>query len=697
MTIYYLSARKSDMNQFVDDRNSWPPAISHVRGSLAVPRKQGASSLSTQAGPHFLSCLRCVLALLLVLTLSLPVFANQADMAYKRGQKAESQNDYDTAFQAYSEASNLEPKNPKYLASVARLRFYAAMQHVHTGASLRDAGKLNEAEVEFQRALQIDPKNLIAELEARRTADMIKRQARQNEPVVTQPQSPLAKMVAAAEGPVEFQPPTNTPINMRMSSNSDQAYKIIGKLSGVNVLFDPDYKPQKITIELNDVSARQALEMVALQSKTFYQPIATNTILVAADTAAKRKEYEHTSMKMFFLRNVATAAELQEAAKTVSSLLDLNRVQIIPSQNALVFRGTKDQLILAEKLITDLDKPKAEVMIEIAVLEVSRDRLRTIGTNPPTSIAIQMTSPVGTQTSGGGINPTGSSGSSGSSAGGGSTFTINSFARLTGNNFLVTIPGASMSFLMSDSNTKVLQNPEIRALDNEKATLKIGDRVPVATGSFAPGGGGGISPLVSTQFQYLDVGVNVDITPHIHSEREVTLKMSLEISTVTGQQNIGGISQPIIGQRRIEQETRLGDGDVNLVGGILEDGDTKSLAGYPYLAKIPILKYLFAQEEKQRQEREIVFAITPHIVRAQDITEDNLRLVDVGTGSTIGVRTKEPTTTSPEDQAKSSRSRTTATPAPQKAPVPATPPTSQLISPPPPPTTQSPPGSTSPH
>jgi general secretion pathway protein D len=308
---------------------------------------------------------------------------------------------------------------------------------------------------------------------------------------------------------------------------------------------------------------------------------------------------------------------------------------MIASQNALVLRGTSDQLVLAEKLLADIDKPKAEVVIDIAVMQVSRDRVRTLGTSPPTSANVVMVP--------NGSNSTGS-GNSGNSSGSGTNgaFNLNTLKSLNATNFLVTIPGASFSFLMSDSNTKLLQNPEIRALDNEKATLKIGDRVPVATGSFQPGMGGvGISPLVSTQFQYLDVGVNIDITPHIHSGNEVTLKMVLEISSVTGSQNIGGLSQPIIGQRRIEHETRLQDGDINLVGGILEDSEVQSLSGYPWVSKVPILKYLFAQEEKQRRENEIVFAITPHIVRAQDVTEQNLRVVDVGTGNAIGVRRKD--------------------------------------------------------
>jgi general secretion pathway protein D len=214
---------------------------------------------------------------------------------------------------------------------------------------------------------------------------------------------------------------------------------------------------------------------------------------------------------------------------------------------------------------------------------------------------------------------------------------LDALATINATNFFISIPGGSLSFLMTDSNTKVLQRPEIRAMDSEKGSLKIGDRIPIATGSFQ----GGVSPLVNTQFQYLDVGVNVDITPYVHSDREVTLKMSLEISSVTGVQNIGGINQPTIGQRRIEHEARLEDGEVNLIGGILQDTETNSLSGYPFLSRIPILKYLFAQENKEHQQSEIVFAITPHILRSNEVTDDNIRMVDIGTGNSIIYRQKD--------------------------------------------------------
>jgi general secretion pathway protein D len=583
------------------------------------------------------------LAVLMFIAFSLPAHADKANAAYKRGTHAESQGDYDKAFEAYEEAYRLKSKNAKYFATYTRIRFHAANEHIHSGQLLRDEGKLQEALVEFQRAAEIDRSSFIARQEVRRTTDLMRKQTR-HEDITSSAQSPLSSMVDEADGPIEI-PISNTKINLHMTETADKIYKVLGKLAGVNVLIDADYRPQRVSIELNDVTAREALNMLALQSKTFWQPASSNTIFISQDTPGKRKEIQGNVMKTFYLKNVSTPAELQEAANTVRGILDVNRVQLIPAQSAIVLRGTAAQMVFAEKLFSDIDKPKSEVVIDITVMQVSRTRTRTMGTSPPTSANVVL------------IPGTGGSGS-----GGGGQFTLNQLKNLTANNVGVTIPGASLSFLMGDSNTKILQNPEIRALDNEKATLKIGDRVPIATGSFAGTSTG--SALVNTQFQYLDVGVNIDIVPHIHSPNEVTLKMVLEISSVTGSQNIGGITQPIIGQRRIEHETRLQDGDVNLVGGILEESETNSLSGYPWLTKIPILKYLFGQEEKDRRENEIVFAITPHIVRAQDLNERNLKLVDVGTGNAVELRRKDQkaapaTTISPAPQGSSTQPKDT--------------------------------------
>jgi general secretion pathway protein D len=551
---------------------------------------------------------------------AIPVLAESAEHAYKAGDRAEKKNDYDAAYEAFRQAHERKPNDPKYMAAYLRLRFYAGSQHIHTGVQLRDAGKLQEALAEFRHAAEIDASNFAALQEIRRTADLIQKQAAEKESGNQSrgQASSLEREAAAAAGPVTLDIRSDMPVTLHLATTTELIYKTLAKMAGINVLIDPDYKPQKINFELTDVSLRQAFDMLALQSKTFWRPLSSNTILVSSDTGSKRKEFEQNVMKTFYLRNAATPSDLQQAAGTLKGILEINRIQVTPEQRSLTIRGTPDQMVLAQKLLEDIDKPKAEVVIDVTVMEVSRDKVRTIGTSPPTSASVTL-------------SPSGSSSSSSSSS---SSLTLDSFTSLHAGDFSVSISDISFSLLATDSNTKVIQRPELRAIDSEKASLKIGDRVPIATGSFQSGLGGS----VNTQFQYLDVGVNIDITPYVHADREVTLKMSLEISSVTGVQNIGGFNQPTIGQRRIEHEARLADGEVNLIGGILEDTDTNSMSGYPWITRIPILKYLFGQETKERQQSEIVFAITPHIIRGGEVTDENLRLVDIGSANSVSYR-----------------------------------------------------------
>jgi len=563
--------------------------------------------------------LRFLFAFLLILGLSAAVYPDEAGTAYKQGVRAEQRKQFDAAYEFFKKAYTLKPEEPTYATAYLRSRTYAAAQHVANAMKLRDELKLQDALTEFEHAAEIDSTNYVAAQGVRETEALLKKQAESGRPPAINPESPLAKQVAALEGPIELEPSPNAPITMRITNTADMIYRAIGKLGGINVLFDLDYKPQKITVELNEVMVIDALKMVALESKTFFRPISPTAIFVAAE--GKRKEYESNVMKTFFLRNASTPAELQEVVGTLKGMLEISRIQVNPTRSSITVRGTPDQLVLAEKLIAEADKAKAEVIIDVAVMEVDRTRINNLGTTLPTSTTI---TPV----------------PAGGAATGGTP--VVSFGSINGNHYVIPLPSATFTLLMSDSHTKVLQRPQVRALDNEKATLKIGDRIPIATGSFTPGiGAGGISPLVNTQFQYLDVGVNIDITPHVHSSRDVTLKMTLEISSVTGTSNIGGIAQPTIGQRRIEHETRLQDGELNLLAGILEDTETKSLSGYPWLTRIPILKYLFGQENKEHDEHEVIFAITPHIVRAEEISDDDLRVIDVGTSNSIGLRYKE--------------------------------------------------------
>jgi general secretion pathway protein D len=585
-----------------------------------------------------------VLALLLF-CLVFSVFAKKVDSAkaaYAKGQDAEARQNYEQAFEYFKQAYDQKPKELRYRTSFERARFLAASSEVHRGQILRDAGKFDEALAQFQKALETDPSSFIAQQELRRTQQMM------NEAANPQPQAmvmtPLRRRLENAQGPVELAPLSNVPITLKVTEKANVIYETVGKLAGMNVLFDPDYTPKQVHVELNNVTLEEALSIISFETKTFWRPVTSNTIFVAADTPAKRKELEQNVIKTFYLSNLSQPTELQDIVNAMRTILEVSRIQQLPSQGAIVVRGTPDQVALAQKLVDDLDKAKPEVLIEVMVMQVSRDKSHTLGINPPTSVSVALQPNIGSTTT-----PTTTTGTTTTSSSTSNGLSLNSLATLNATDFQVTIPQMTASALMSDTDTKVIQSPQIRALDGQKATLKIGDRVPVATGSFQPGiGGVGINPLVNTQFQYLDVGVNIDITPRVHAGREISLKMSMDVSDVDSYVSIGGISQPVIGQRKIENEIRLRDGEVSLLGGMMEDSKTKALSGIPGLSSIPILKYLFAQDTSDHSTNEIVFVIIPHIIRGPDMLHGD-EMLDVGTANSIQLRsvTSKPNSAAP--------------------------------------------------
>ena len=570
--------------------------------------------------------------LAIVVAITLPVAADEAKSSYNRGRDAEARQSYEAAYDAYKKAYDLRPKDLRYRSAFERLRFLAAATKVHRGQLLREDGHLQEALAQFLGAAAIDPSSFIAQQEIKRTKQMIQ-EAQQTSPQSNaRPPSGLEKRLQSAGGPVDLAPISSVPITLKLTEDSKVIYETVGKLAGINVLFDPDYTSRRIKIELNGVTLQQALEIVALESKTFWRPVTANTIFVAADNPAKRKELEQSVIKTFYLSNLSQPTELQDVVNAMRTILEVQRIQQLPSQNAIVVRGTPDQVALAEKLVDDIDKPKPEVVVEVAVMQVSRQKMRTLGISPPTSATVTLQDNINTNAS----NNNNNNNSSGTSTPG--SINLNRLGNLTATDFQVNIGQATATALFTDSDSRLIQNPQIRALDGQKASLKIGQRVPVATGSFQPGiGGVGINPLVNTQFQYLDVGVNVDITPHVHGDNSVTLKVMLDISAVDTTTNIGGINQPVIGQRKIEHEIRLRAGEVNILGGIMDQRDTRALTGYPWLSQVPILKYLFSQNTAERLDDETVFVLVPHIVRAQDVDLMNARVLDVGTANAISL------------------------------------------------------------
>jgi general secretion pathway protein D len=548
---------------------------------------------------------------------------------FNQGHKAETLQDYDAAFSYYQKALAADPYNANYKIKLNQIRFEAGELHVKQGLALRKKGDLQGAAGEFQRAQAIDASSPIAEQELRKTVEMIAEKNRETDAAAEPPVDPNQPTLASM--PPEIKPLSRAPINLKMSNDAKIVFDTIGKLAGLTVIYDPDFPARRITTELNNVTLEQALDIVSLESKSFWKPVTENIIFVIPDQPQKRRDYEEQVIRTFYLSNTVQPQDLTEIVTGLRQLLDLKRIQQLNSQNAIIVRDTPDKLALAKKMIDDIDKAKPEVVIQVEVLQARTDRLRDLGVLPGQQASVAF-APNGTTTTTGGSTTS-------------NPLTLNNLKHLATKDYSVTLPGATANAVLTDTYTKIIQNPEIRSIDGQPAKLRVGDRVPVATGSFqagvgvgSTGGAGFVNPLVNTQFTYLDVGVNVDITPRVHPNHEISLKIKVEVSSVTGTSTIGGIQQPIISQRTLDHDIRLKEGEVNILGGLFERTDTKTLNGWPGLAKIPFLRYLFSEDKTDHQENEVLIVLIPRIVRMPEWTKANLRPLYSGSETNVQVK-----------------------------------------------------------
>jgi general secretion pathway protein D len=616
-----------------------------------------------------------VLSLLLAcLLLATSAHAQSAGKWEKRGQDAEAREDFDAAFEAYRQAWLKKPHDMVYKERYERMRFQNANQHVDRGRVLRQAGDIGGAMNEFARALQIDPGNQAAAQEL--ALSQKPGATRQSAPPGGAPQSsttgpsginnkalsnagPEAQVlipgvdeetphqrdvrnqIESLSGPPQLQPVSNDPITLHMVEDTKNIYQAIGKAAGLNVIFDPKYNSTRIPVDLTNVSLYDALRIVGTLSKTFWKPLTPNTIYVAEDNTTNRNEDTEQAVQTFYLTNVSQQNDANEILIALRNLLDQRaKLYLIASQNAIVLRASPDELVLAEKIINDLDRTKSEVVVDVAVLEVSRNFERNIGITLPQSIGItpQATPCTGSTSTNcsTGASSTSTTTTTGTTSTTSSNLTLNTLGNINATNFAVTITGGQVNALLTDADTRILQNPRIRATDGQRAVLKIGSKIPVATGSYNAGVSAGVASLgVQTQFQYLDVGVNIDMTPTVHYDREISLKMKVEVSSQTGSTTISGVTEPIISQRSAEQTIELKDGEPSLLAGILMNQDQMNVSGTPGLGELPILKYFFASHDKVQQNDEIVFLIIPHIVRDSLLTDENTRAIYAGTGQNV--------------------------------------------------------------
>src|SRR6267142_2044783 len=353
---------------------------------------------------------------------------------YDQARKAETLQDIETALQYHQKAYNSDPRNAAYRLKLNQIRFEASQVHAKQGVKLRDNGDLQAAVAEFQRAETNDS--------------------------------------AYASAPPELKPLSRSPINLKASDDAKVVFNTIAKLAGVGVIFDTDFAARRISVDFNNVTLEQALDIACLQSKAWWKPVTENMIFVIQDTAQKHRDYDETVVRTFYLSNITQPQDLTDIANGLRQVAEIKKIQQVNSQNAIIVRDTPDKIAIAEKLINDIDKARPEVVIQVEVLSASTERLRDLGAMIGQSASLTFNPATST-----------TSNSSGSSTPSNPGVPLNQFS-FSSAYYSVTLPGVTANFILTDTATKIIQNPEIRSVDGQPAKLRIGSRVPIATGSF---------------------------------------------------------------------------------------------------------------------------------------------------------------------------------------------------------------------
>jgi general secretion pathway protein D len=599
-------------------------------------------------------------ALLLVAVLATALASGgcAAERAYRQAQDHEQRRHWDLAVMAYQKAMSLDPVNKKYEAALFRSRMQAAQTHLTRGRLHRSAGQLDLAMVELEQSAALDPTNDVAIQELKRVVGEIEERR-----VDAAGGSPTEKAKKKARGrraaPPMLNPSSDKPIDVTFPPDTPikKIYQALCAASGINVIFDPQLKDDKFTIDLRSLSFQKALETTMRQAGHFYKVIDEKTILVAQDTQQNRKEYEDQVVRTFFLSN----GDVKDVSTMVRSLLDLRRMGTITQLNAIVIRDTADKVAVAERLIEVNDKAKAEVVLDVELLQLSSTKLLELGA---TLSAYQKGEPVTTGSLSGGTSTTAP------------TLPWKDLLKLSLSDFNFTIPSILVNFIKTNTEAELLARPQLRIAEGEKAQLVIGNRVPIPVTQINTATGVGSSTIVPvTSFQYQDVGIKVDVEARVHHNREVSLKLTVEISEVLA----GSGEQPTIGTRTITSNIRLKDGETSFLAGLVRTKRSVGKTGVPFLSDIPLLGALFSTTNRQNERDDIFLTLTPHITRAPQIDEEDLIPIWVGTENNVSfsglnVRLESPqapeTPFDPPSEPPASRPATPANPVPGTVPGP---------------------------
>jgi len=594
----------------------------------------------------------------IVLSLLLSVLVGcTSSRAFRDAREEEALEHWDVAVIKYARAVELEPKNPAYRVSLARAKIKASQFHFEKGKMYRTSARPELAVVELDQAVLLDPTNQYAEVELRKAREEAAKVIadRSGE---TRIESLKRRVRGTRAKPPILEPASDRPISLNFPAPRPikQIYKALADAAGINVIFDPQLKDDNVAIVLTNMDFQRALETLMRQENHFYKVIDERTILIAADTPANRKTYEDLVIRTFFLSN----ADVTEVANALRSLLQTTRISVNKAENSITLRDTADKVAIAERIVEQNDKQLAEVVVDVELLQLNTSKSQDLGvllSAYEAKALLNAPLPPGNSNFGSGVAE--------------GSFTWDQLRDISIRSFGFTLPSITYSFIKNNTDAELLAKPQLRISEGQKAQLVIGDRVPIPTTTFNTGTtiGGNIVPV--TSFQYQDVGIKIEVEPRVHHNKEVTLKLTIEVSNLNGFVEVqAGQRQPIIGTRTISSSIRLKDGETNFLAGLFRTDKSNTINSVPFLGDLPILGRLFSKKATTDAQTDVVLTLTPHILRIPDVTAEDLEPVYVGTDANISFQ-GSPRVESPAQQGPFDFGRQPATTLPRGVPPPA--------------------------
>jgi general secretion pathway protein D len=579
-----------------------------------------------------------ILAALLLAT------ACASSQAFREAREEESLSHWDMAVMKYSRALEGDPTNSRYKISLESAKRKASQVHFERGKIYRNSGQAELAVVELEQTRALDPTNHYAENELAKAKDEAAKAAAERDGETRIQTAKRRTRGARARAPL-LEPASDRPINLNFPQPKPikQIYQALALAAGINVIFDPQLKDDNVAIVLTNISFQTALETLMRQENHFYKVIDDKTVLIASDTPQNRKTYEDLVIRTFFLSN----GDVTEVSNALRSLLQTTRISINKAENSITLRDTADKVAIAEKIVEQNDKQLAEVVIDVELLQINTTKATDIGLLlSQYSVSAGAPAPGGTTDLG--VQMTG--GTTSTSTG---PFTWDQLRSLSIRSFGFNIPLVTYNFIKNNTDSELLAKPQLRISEGQKAQLIIGDKVPIPTTTFNTANVVGSSIVPVTSFQYQDVGIKIEVEPRVHHNKEVTLKLTLEVSQLGASVKFGGTDQPTIGTRTISSNIRLRDGETNFLAGLFRTDKSRGTTTVPFLGDIPLLGRLFSNKTNNTQTTDLVLTLTPHIMRIPDVTEEDLVPVYVGTDSNISFqgtpRIESPTGQGPFD------------------------------------------------